>query len=269
MNLKTFIPHSSLSQYIKFYWLLEIDEELKQPQRLLPSICTDIIIHIGPHSNYSIKDDEWKLRQPVGFVEGLFKSYFLIRFNGKSRLIGIRFKSTGLYPFIKTPLDQFTEKFIDINDVFQHTGNELIEQLAFETSDDNIRNCLDRFLIKQLNYIESSSKVEQAVRLLIKGNGIVSINHVQKKVSLSERQLERNFKRFIGITPEQFASRLRMKHFINLVKSSNLYSFTQLAYICGYYDQSHLIHSFKKHTGLTPKRYFIQHHDIQTALNQG
>jgi AraC-like DNA-binding protein len=33
-------------------------------------------------------------------------------------------------------------------------------------------------------------------------------------------------------------------------------SLTSLAYACGYYDQSHMVHDFKVLTGMTPKHFF-------------
>ena len=33
-------------------------------------------------------------------------------------------------------------------------------------------------------------------------------------------------------------------------------SLTELAYDCGYYDQSHMINDFKLLTGMSPRQYF-------------
>lgn len=268
MHLKTFSPHTALHKFIKFYWILELDGQFNQPQRLLPSIYSDLIIHLGPHSDYMISNNNWETRKPVGFIEGLFKTFFLLRFNGESRLIGIRFKSTGLYPFLRISLEQITEQFVDLTDVFPKSGNELIERLTNETSENRIKILLDNFLLKQLNWADTKDSLDKAIKILICDCGMIPIHKLLKQIALSERQLEREFTYYIGISPEQFANRIRMKHFINLVYNSDNSTLTELAYKCGYFDQSHLIHTFKKYTGVTPKEYFCQNHPIQETLNR-
>lgn len=225
-------------------------------------------MHFGPPALYRTGESGWGARRPVGFVEGVFKSPLQLRFQRGCRLVGIRFKTPGLCPFVPSPMSQFTDQFIDLADVFLQPGAELIERVAETTSDESLPVLLDRFLLRHMNHVDADHRLQQAIRILTKQEGMVPVHRICKETSISERQLERLFDRQVGISPERFAQRLRLSRFVRLAQERNHPSFTQLAYECGFADQSHLIRTFKQHLDLTPREYFSQVHPIQQALNQ-
>jgi AraC-like DNA-binding protein len=269
MNLLTFYPHIALRSFVRFYWLLEPDYHGDQLHRLLPGSGCDLIIQIGPPAVYKSGANDWAIRRPAGFVEGHFKEFFLLRFSGACRLAGIRFTCTGLYPFLKTPLKEFTQRFVDVTAVFGSCGRELIEQVAEAASTNALPRIFDKFLLQQFDHdVARDHLLEHAVQILFQKHGAMPIHLLARELGMSERQLERAFNRRVGISPERFAQTLRLNRFIRLARQPNRPSFTQLAYGCGYADQSHLIRAFKQHTGLTPREYFCQQDTLQQALNE-
>ena len=267
MHFQTFLPHNSLRSFVRFYWLLEPGSGTDQPQRLLPGAGCDLIIQIGPPARCKIGEGRWQTRRPAGFVEGHFKSFFQVRFTGGCRLAGLRFTSTGLYPFVKAPLKEFTQRFIDLVAVFGKAGLTLIQRVAELPAASVLPTVFDRFLNEQLAQpLGLDNRLEYAVQMLIKRRGMITVRRLTREAGMSERQLERAFDRHLGLSPECFAQMLRVNHFVQLARKPNRPSFTQLAYDCGYADQSHLIRAFKQHTGMTPRAYFHQQHPIQCAL---
>ena len=267
MYVRTFPPHGKLRPYVRFYWLLEPDETADQPERLGAGVYPDLIIQLGRPARYKLGEGTWETRRLIGFIEGLFKEYFQLRFSRSCRLVGIRFTSLGLYPLVKTPMVQFTNRFTDLTDVFHKEGTKLIEQLAEETSENGLPSILDRFLFQHLTRIEADGRLTHAIRIMMEKDGMALIHRVAAEASMHERQLERAFDRHIGVSPERFSQRLRLNHFIRLAQHPHRASFTRIAYECGFADQSHLIRTFKRHIGLAPREYFREHHPIQQALN--
>lgn len=269
MRLRKFLPHAALRSFVKFYWYLEPDYGSDKRHHLLPCTCCDLIIQIGPPASYKLGTSEWQTRQIVGFIEGHFKRHFTIRFLGACRLAGIRFTSTGLYPFVKTAVKEFTEQFVDLTAIFGRDGLELIEKLAEMGSTPTIPGIFDSFLLSKVdaNFTEKDEQLEHAVQKLLQKQGMHSIGALAGELQIAERRLQRLFNRHVGISPERFANSLRLNHFIGLCHQPNRPSFTSLAYECGFADQSHLIRTFKKHTGMTPRQYFNEQHTIQRKLN--
>ncbi|TXJ23716.1 MAG: AraC family transcriptional regulator [Chitinophagaceae bacterium] len=72
---------------------------------------------------------------------------------------------------------------------------------------------------------------------------------------LSTRQFERNFKEFAGFSPKLYSRIIRFQSAIEQYGQTGK-SLTEIAYDCGYYDQSHFIHDFKEFSGLHPRHYF-------------
>ena len=93
-----------------------------------------------------------------------------------------------------------------------------------------------------------------AVRYAIYDSTGSNVNAMAAKFSLSTRQFDRKFKIYSGFSPKMY---LRLTRLQNALKQyGHDKSLTQIAYECGYYDQSHFIHDVKAFTGYHPGFYF-------------
>ena len=81
--------------------------------------------------------------------------------------------------------------------------------------------------------------------------GQISIHELARKHSTTVRQLERIFKRFIGLSPKEYSNIIRFQNAFSLIKKSNR-SLLDIAFECGYYDHAHLSNEIKRNTGLPP-----------------
>lgn len=67
------------------------------------------------------------------------------------------------------------------------------------------------------------------------------------------RQLERHFKKHIGLSPKEYSNIIRFQNALGMIKNSEAdRSLLDIAFECGYYDHSHLANEIKRHTGLSP-----------------
>lgn len=85
----------------------------------------------------------------------------------------------------------------------------------------------------------------------------LSIPDLCQRSGLSQRQIERLFKRRFRITPREYIIRFRI-----LVAAEQLHStdrsITQIALDCGFYDHSSFTRYFKRHMGKPPSHYRAQ-----------
>jgi AraC-like DNA-binding protein len=77
-----------------------------------------------------------------------------------------------------------------------------------------------------------------------------AIAAVARRLSVSERQLERRFARVVGVSPKQFATLRRFERAIELARGAP--SLTEAALAAGYYDQSHFIRDVRRFAGVAP-----------------
>ncbi|MBC8045504.1 MAG: AraC family transcriptional regulator, partial [Fimbriimonadaceae bacterium] len=82
-----------------------------------------------------------------------------------------------------------------------------------------------------------------------------NVEQLARQNFLSIRQFERNFKEFSGFRPKLFSRIIRFQSALSEYDNKGK-PLTEIAYACGYYDQSHFIHDFKEFSGHYPKHYF-------------
>lgn len=85
--------------------------------------------------------------------------------------------------------------------------------------------------------------------------GRVDIDRLTDTTCLSYKQFKRVFSEYVGINPKEFLRIVRFQRALFTMQTQPQTSFTELAYACGFYDQSHLIREFKSFSGLTPGEY--------------
>jgi len=79
------------------------------------------------------------------------------------------------------------------------------------------------------------------------------IRQLATLVHTSERQLERAFRRETGTAPNRYFRRLRLQHSYWLLKNSDA-GISQIAYDCGFSDNSHFTRAFLSEYNKTPTK---------------
>ena len=87
-----------------------------------------------------------------------------------------------------------------------------------------------------------------------KFNEALTLSEVAKEVGINPAHLARTFRRHHGCTLGEYVRRLRLDRAAHDI-THTLKSFAEIAVEYGFYDQSHLTHAFKVHTGMTPTEF--------------
>lgn len=82
----------------------------------------------------------------------------------------------------------------------------------------------------------------------------LSLDQVAKKFVVDKYQLIRQFKKYIGVTPNSYLTMLRIEKARKLIMQHC--PIVTVALETGFYDQSHFHRNFLYYTGLTPKHYY-------------
>lgn len=101
-------------------------------------------------------------------------------------------------------------------------------------------------------HIVHDPNVRRAIQIMETScNGPLSVEEVASQLFISPRQLERAFQRTLGIAPNEFFRRQRLRHGHWLL-SNTPRSVAQVANDCGFADSSHFSRHFKREFGITP-----------------
>lgn len=121
---------------------------------------------------------------------------------------------------------------------------------------------LEAFLLHRLDRLAPfNPTLQTAVDAVRQAHGDITVTALRTHLSLSERQLERSFLHYTGLTPRQFVRLTRFRQVVQLLHQPEI-SLTDVAYRAGYYDQAHFIHDFKALADLTPREYRREQGDV-------
>lgn len=82
----------------------------------------------------------------------------------------------------------------------------------------------------------------------------LGVKRLQDLCCRCSEHISRTFKTYVGMTPNQYVSVLRLEEAKRLLSLSDK-DISEIGRCCGYVNQSHFTQSFKKHFGITPLKF--------------
>ncbi|WP_308992449.1 helix-turn-helix transcriptional regulator [Mariniflexile litorale] len=243
MKFKNIKPNIELEPFIHSYWELKGNEYDKQWERNFPDGCAGLVMNLGDicltdNGTVSI---EFGKSYMVGAMNS-FKDSFI---DNNTHLIGVCLKPASITNFYSyAPQIEFTNKTIELEKSNSFNIDKILR---------NPTNYFNQFYIDRLN--NNNIQLQSALQDIAISKGQLAIYDVAKRNSISLRQLERDFKIHIGLSPKEYSNIVRFQYALSVIKHSDKKrSLLDISFECGYYDHSHLANEIKKHTGLSPSQ---------------
>jgi len=257
MNYQTFQPHPDLESLVSCYWTLEVPAENDtERQRIIPDGCIEMAFILGDDIKRYTSQNEFIL-QPRAMVLGQTIEPFFIEPIGYVNTFAIRFYPYGFANFVTTPIKNLANKETPIELLFgEKTAKELEQKIIHATDSKQRIEIIENFLLEKLNNKTTIDNiVKQTVDALLSSNGTESITTILKEDLSKRRQLERNFKKQIGVSPKQLGKVIRLQTALKILLNKKADNLTNIAYESEYFDQAHFIKDFKEFTGINPKEF--------------
>jgi len=252
MSFYRYEPPDVLRMLIECYWIIEDDNPVTVQQKIIPDGFPEIIFHY--RDPYRIKlDNNWEL-QPKSLLAGQLTKFFYLENTGRSGVLGIKFKPTAITHLFNISMGELTDKVVALDS----------QIVSLDTMETEMRKCttherMMEIINKQLTAIIGdfiSGPVDEAVQLIIKTHGSVSVAELTEQVGVGERQLERLFHKYVGLPPKFYARVIRFSYIFHRIDEKK-FTWTDLGLQVGFYDQPHFIKNFKAFTGEEPSQYFF------------
>lgn len=98
----------------------------------------------------------------------------------------------------------------------------------------------------------SDAAAAEAVRMIERAGGRIRVRALAAAVGIGERRLEQVFQRQVGLSPKAVCRLARFRATVGVLQREPGRAWTDVAYDCGFYDQSHLVNEFRALAGLAP-----------------
>jgi AraC-like DNA-binding protein len=250
-TVRRYQPGEALAPWIAYFWTVTWDRGNAEP--LESTVITFPAMHLTV---------EWGApgttrhghAMPATLVHGVVTRVFRVTIAGRGGVVGARFRADGFHAW--TGID-----VAGLTDTVQPAGSLLGEEIGGLHvglgSDADPAEQLGR-LRTALERARPSSEpggIGPVVDLMAAEPSLVRVDQVAASVAVSERTLQRRFRREIGIGPKWVLSRFRLQEAALALERDPDVDLSVLAPRLGFYDQAHLTNPFVEMLGETPAAY--------------
>ena len=229
-------PPAPLRPFVERLWYYE--SRLSHPaERVLPSGRMQLIVH---------------LEAAAARLCGPMTRPVTVPTVAMRRVAGALFRFDGARPFLSMPCAALTNLDVDLADLWGRDGAVLAERLAAAVSPAAVLHGLWSALVERLSFDISSDPIVRAATVaLARGDRVAAAVDAS---GLSWATFGRRFADRVGLSPKRYAGVQRFQRVVGRLAAGER-CLASVAAECGYYDQPHLSHEFRRYSGLTPGAY--------------
>jgi AraC-like DNA-binding protein len=259
-------PHPALRPFVECLWLLE-REPASRPEAVAPDGHPELVVHFG--------DPVTRLEplpgpEPSSLFFGQLDRPLRLRASGRLGVAGARLTPAGAWSLLGPESPRLVNRATPLPDLWGSASGELEARVREAASARSRLAAIESCLLDRLSVARAPDRVvDRTVEIIRSSRGTARVAALARHCALSRRQLERRFKERVGLTPKRFARITRFQNVLRLAAPrasshspatgpslSGSACWGELAVACGYFDQAHLIHDFRRFTGTSPAAWF-------------
>jgi len=251
VNYERIAPSPRLSPFVAWYWCAESSDATPKKQKIIPDGYPEFVFHYGsPYRIYF--QDHWHT-QGTALLGGQMQQFFTLENTGPSGIFGITFQPTALTHLFGLDMHKFRDQVVDLQNVFGNGFHLPDKIISAGSTPERVRIAEDHFG-QMLHGTSGTHPVDKALSLMRKRYGLISMEEISREISLGNRQLQRLFQQYVGVSPKFYARIIRFNNVFTMIRNGDV-TWGDVVHASGYYDQSHFIRNFKAFTGEDPTSY--------------
>ena len=257
MHYRQYAPADLLKNLVRYYWSLDGQQGSISRLSILsfgdryPRLIFQDIDCFEP-----IINDETGEKMPLCYLKGVRTRPAEVFMHGTFSHFGVSFYPHALTSFFGMGADELTNQMPDINMVCRCN---LAERLRNRTHPGRVA-VLNSFLLGKMAKVSLDFTVQSIIH---KKGGVGDMEMLASSFRISERQLQRRFKKQVGVPLKRYERISRFELALNLLATAGYSKLTSIAFELGYADQSHFIKEFQEFAGMSPYN-FVRNKSVGT-----
>jgi AraC-like DNA-binding protein len=236
-------PSPDLAPFVEHYWSVRWD--LSEPR----------VAETVPHPSIHIALES----SGTSHVVGVMRTRFSRVLDGRGRVLGTKFRPGGFRPLVQPPVSSFTDRRLDVRDVFGSRAADLGRSVLACDDDLEAIAIVESFLRELQPAADDSMLLAASVAARIADDrAIARVDQLVQEFQTNLRRLQRVFSEYVGVSPKWVIQRYRLLDAAERVASGAVVDWADLALDLGYADQAHFIRDFKRLVGRAPAEYARQ-----------
>lgn len=257
MDQAVYTPQPPLSNFVTCFWIRQGPSKPAK-ELALPTGTVEMVINFREERlwvfgrNKADSDDGFK----GGIMCGPHSEYFVIDSAANEEVIGVNFKPGGIFPFLDIPSDELQNTLAPLDALWNSRAVELRDQLLNARTNQERFSRLERFLLRQaFRPLALDPRVTYSLSVIQRGSTPQTVAALADDVGSSKRRFIELFRTITGLTPKQYIRVQRLQEVLWSIDGGELRSWADIAFSCGYYDQSHFYRDFHAMTSMLPGEY--------------
>jgi AraC-like DNA-binding protein len=252
-------PHPRLRPGIVCYFVALPPAEASRDKSwreelLLPDGYSELVFSLSAQfERWPVGESDKRSTMRSSYIIGGRSHSVLTRNLGDLTIIGVKLDSRVLRRLIATPLSEFRDATLSLEELHQQPLLDLEDALANALSIERLAELMNDFFLARMNIFQGSDAlVSELLRRIHEVHGGLSIMQWIHEQDIDSRHFERRFCACMGMTPKRYARIVRFKHsYYRLLCGEGGRGAVGL-HLDEYYDQSHFHRDFKYFLGATP-----------------
>ncbi len=209
-------------------------------------------------------------RHAHGFLAGLHDTTVLTETVGAQSGLHVNLTPLGARRLLGMPMAELANRVVGVDDAFGPSGRRLAEALREAPGWPARFDLLDAAIARRLGETVGPPGLAVAGwRRLNASGGRLAIGELAADLDCSRKHLAAVFRDQLGLPPKTVARILRFQRAIDLYDRGLCAGWADIAYECGYTDQSHFVNDFGRFAGVSPSAFLAGRRPLERATLQG
>jgi AraC-like DNA-binding protein len=239
-----YTPRGPLAAYVDFFWIYEGYAVPHQREQVMPVPTLDVVFTLDSSG------------RALSGVSGARSKVFLLDTSLPFSAIGIHFRPGGGFPFFPIPVGELHNQTVALDTLWGAFAGTVSDQLWEARSVEARFRILERALVARARgQCDRHPAVTHAVALFDQSHGALSVGCVVRRTGVSQRRLIELVWNEVGLSPKRYCRVRRFNDVLRRIEPLADVDWTDVAHVCGYFDQAHFNHDFRAFAGLSPSEY--------------
>jgi AraC-like DNA-binding protein len=251
-GLRHYPVAAGLARYAERFWAVRWD------RRDQPLYRSQVIPHPVTHLTVENSDrPQHGHRLPAALVHGVVTRRFEIDLAGWGTVIGLKFRPGGFAAITGTDAAAQRDRVTGLAGLFGPGPAAGLVADVLGAADDGQRAALiEAFLLARLPAQDPDYELVAAITGAMRADrGLSRVSQAAARFAVSERSLQRLFRRYVGVGPKWVLARYRVHDALAAIDADPDADLTGLAAGLGWFDQAHFSKEFSALVGCPPAQY--------------